>query len=44
MRRISYLTHVGYEDITFGGLIGDAMVKALKDGGRTKAKIAVIAG
>lgn len=39
-----YLTHVGYDDTKFGELIGDAMVKALKDSGRTKAKIAVLAG
>ena len=38
-----YLTHVGYDDTKFGELIGDAMVKALKDSGRTKAKIAVLA-
>jgi ABC-type sugar transport system substrate-binding protein len=35
---------VGYDDTKFGELIGDAMVKALKDSGRTKAKIAVLAG
>ena len=39
-----YLTHVGYDDITFGRLIGEAMVKALQDSGRTKAKVAVLAG
>jgi ABC-type sugar transport system substrate-binding protein len=39
-----YLTHVGYDDTKFGGLIGEAMVKALKDSGRTKSKIAVLAG
>ena len=39
-----YLTHVGYDDITFGRSIGEAMVKALEDSGRTKAKVAVLAG
>lgn len=39
-----YLTHVGYDDTKFGGLIGDAMVNALKDSGRSKAKVAVLAG
>jgi ABC-type sugar transport system substrate-binding protein len=39
-----YLTHVGYDDITFGRLIGEAMVKAQQDSGRSKAKIAVLAG
>jgi ribose transport system substrate-binding protein len=39
-----YLTHVGYDDITFGRLIGDAMVHALHGAGRTKAKVAVLAG
>jgi ABC-type sugar transport system substrate-binding protein len=39
-----YLTHVGYDDTTFGRLIGEAMVKALQDAGRSKAKIAVLAG
>ena len=43
MRRICYLTHVGYDDIKFGA-DRDAMAKALKDTGRTKAKIAVLAG
>jgi ABC-type sugar transport system substrate-binding protein len=39
-----YLTHVGYDDTKFGELIGEAMVKALKDSGRAKAKVAVLAG
>jgi len=39
-----YLSHVGYDDVTFGRLIGEAMVKALQDSGRAKAKIAVLAG
>jgi ribose transport system substrate-binding protein len=39
-----YLTHVGYDDETFGRLIGEAMVKAQKDSGRSKAKIAILAG
>jgi ABC-type sugar transport system substrate-binding protein len=39
-----YVTHVGYDDETFGRLIGEAMVKALQDSGRTKAKVAVLAG
>jgi ABC-type sugar transport system substrate-binding protein len=39
-----YESYVGYEDVTFGRLAGEAMVKALKDGGRANAKIAVIAG
>src|SRR5262245_56557272 len=39
-----YLTHVGYDDTAFGGLIGEAMVKALQESGRNKAKIAVLAG
>ena len=39
-----YLTHVGYDDTTFGRLIGEAMVQAQKDSGRSKAKIAVLAG
>jgi len=39
-----YLTHVGYDDTTFGRLIGEAMVKALQDSGRSQAKIAVLAG
>ena len=39
-----FLTHVGYDDVTFGRMIGEAMVKAQKDAGRTKAKIAILAG
>jgi len=39
-----YLTHVGYDDTAFGRLIGEAMVKALQESGRNKAKIAVLAG
>jgi len=33
-----YLFHVGYDDTKFGELTGDAMVKALTDAGRAKAK------
>jgi ABC-type sugar transport system substrate-binding protein len=39
-----YLNYVGYDDIAFGRMIGDAMVKALKEAGKGKAKIAVLAG
>ncbi|MFL5042490.1 MAG: sugar ABC transporter substrate-binding protein [Xanthobacteraceae bacterium] len=39
-----YLFHVGYDDTKFGELTGDAMVKALTDAGRAKAKVAVLAG
>src|SRR5262245_42279972 len=39
-----YLTHVGYDDTTFGRLIGEAMAKALTESGRSKAKVAVLAG
>jgi ABC-type sugar transport system substrate-binding protein len=39
-----YLTHVGYDDVTFGREIGEAMVKALQESGRSKAKVAVLAG
>ena len=33
-----YLTHVGYDDETFGRLIGEAMVKAQKDSGRSQGQ------
>ena len=39
-----YESYIGYEDTTFGRLAGEAMVKARKESGRSKAKIAVIAG
>ena len=39
-----YLSYIGYEDEGFGRSSGEQMVKALKDGGRTAAKIAVVAG
>ena len=39
-----YLSYIGYEDEGFGRSSGEQMVKALKEGGRTAAKIAVVAG
>jgi ribose transport system substrate-binding protein len=39
-----YVSYIGYEDNAFGTMAGEAMAKALKDGGRQKGKIAVIAG
>jgi ribose transport system substrate-binding protein len=39
-----YLFHVGYDDTRFGQLTGAAMVKALQDSGRSKAKVAILAG
>jgi ribose transport system substrate-binding protein len=36
--------YVGYEDVTMGRLAGEAMLKALADSGRTKARVAVVAG
>jgi ABC-type sugar transport system substrate-binding protein len=39
-----YLSFVGYEDEGFGRASGEQMVKALKEGGRTSAKIAILAG
>ena len=39
-----YLSYIGYEDEGFGRSSGEQMVKALKEGGRTTAKVAVIAG
>jgi ribose transport system substrate-binding protein len=39
-----YVSYIGYEDNAFGTMAGEAMAKALKDGGRSKGKVAVIAG
>lgn len=39
-----YLSYVGYDDVAFGRMIGEATVKALKDAGKSKAKIAILAG
>ena len=39
-----YLTHVGYDDVMFGRMIGEAMVAAQKAAGRSSAKIAILAG
>lgn len=39
-----YLTHIGYDDTTFGRMIGEAMVAAQKAAGRNSAKIAILAG
>src|SRR5262249_47593538 len=39
-----YLTYAGYDDVRMGQIAGQAMVKALKDSGRTSAKIAIVAG
>lgn len=39
-----YLTYAGYDDVRMGQIAGDAMVKALKDSGRSQAKIAIVAG
>ena len=39
-----YESYVGYDDVEFGKLIGDAMVAAQKAAGRTTAKIAILAG
>lgn len=39
-----YVNYSGYDDIKLGAIAGEAMVKALTDAGRTKGKIAIIAG
>ena len=39
-----FLNYVGYDDVVFGRMIGEATVKALKDAGKSKAKIAILAG
>ena len=39
-----FLNYVGYDDVAFGRMIGEATAKALKDAGKNKAKIAVLAG
>jgi ribose transport system substrate-binding protein len=39
-----YAAYVGYEDDKFGNLAGEAMVKALQASGRTKGKVAILAG
>ena len=37
-------SYIGYEDVTMGRLAGEAMAKALVASGRSKAKVAVVAG
>src|SRR5215204_5861636 len=39
-----YLFHVGYDDTTLGELVGEAMVSTLTGSGRSKAKVAILAG
>lgn len=39
-----YLSYVGYDDTKLGQLAAEALAKALKDSGRTSARIAVVAG
>ena len=39
-----YRSYVGYDDIAFGQMIGNAMVKALGESGKSKGKIAILAG
>jgi ribose transport system substrate-binding protein len=39
-----YLFHVGYDDTKLGELVGEAMVSTLTGSGRSKAKVAILAG